>query len=182
MLSPFGSMLNPTRYQMDPTLNVEKLRGIDVYASSANGLPRKGADLNQLRRDLENGYWETGTFILLKMFEAAAKRKNVPVTVNYLGRGSHQYEDAARELINTRKRILSVMKREERTLGKAADPASKAWKLREQKRKKAIATMKKNAIDAREARKRYDELRKNEVFREGMEELEEEYGRDVVLC
>ncbi|MFY9189875.1 MAG: alpha/beta hydrolase family protein [Lawsonella sp.] len=182
MLSPFGSMLNPTRYQMDPTLNVEKLRGIDVYASSANGLPRKGADLNQLRRDLENGYWETGTFILLKMFEAAAKRKNVPVTVNYLGRGSHQYEDAARELINTRKRILKVMKREERKLGKAADPASKAWKLREQKRKKAVATMKKNAIDAREARKRYDELRKNEVFREGMEELEEEYGRDVVLC
>ena len=182
MLSPFGSMFNPTRYRMDPTINVEKLRGIDVYASSANGLPRKDADANQFRRDVENGYWETGTFILLKIFESEAKRKNVPVTVKYLGRGSHQYEDAARELRATRKRILAVMKRAERKLGAAANPFSAAWKRILKKRKMAFAMADSPVRDAIEARNKYYELRSNDVFREGMNSLEDEYGRDVVLC
>lgn len=188
LLSPFGSMVNPTRYRLDPTLNVERLRGIDVYASSANGLPRKTDDPVLVRRDIENGPWEMGTLILLRLFEAEAKRKNVPATVRYLGRGSHQYEDAARELRHTRKRILTVMKKAERELGKAANPQSKSWKRVEKKRlakalKERATAMNDNPTKSRlEARRKLAELRGNPVFKEGVEELVDKYGEETVLC
>lgn len=188
ILGPFGGILNPTRYQLDPTLNVEKLRGIDVYASAANGIPRKNATPQQFWHDAKAGMWETGALILLKFFDDAAQRKNVPVTVNYLGRGSHQYEDAARELRATRNRILTVMKREERKLGAAADPLKypPTKKLsKDESPKGEPSTPSEDEIlvdDGSDAYKKYDELRNDDVFRDGIGELEEEYGQDVVLC
>lgn len=103
---PFGSPLNPSRYEFDPFLNMEKLRSAkDVYISNSLGfvLPR-----NYQRGDLLGNPWEWGVALLNAAFMAKASAIGLTnVTYELTPQGSHSYHTAALALRKTKQRILN---------------------------------------------------------------------------
>ena len=106
MWRPFGSPLNPARYEFDPFLNMEKLRDAkDVYLSANLGIP---AIRNYHSGDAINSFWEWGVVVLTVLFFLKAKAINLTnVTLHIKPLGTHNYWVAAQELRETKERILN---------------------------------------------------------------------------
>lgn len=184
VLSPFGSVVNPSRYEYDPILNIDKLRGRDVYAVAATGIIKESESAEEFARDAVNAPWEMGAAIMLKAFEDAAALHKVPVEVEYIPRGTHTYQDARGLLLNQRNRILLYMHRQERALEGTADPlhrpkyrrlAQEGW---EHWRKGH--TM--QDVTSEDAQQQLQEWKKNKIFRDGATELVDRYGEEAVVC
>lgn len=105
MWAPFGTPLNPSRYEFDPYLNMEKLASLDfVYLSAASGFT-----LSSYRwGDASSAPWEWGVLASTVAFsEKAAAIGLNNVHTEIFPEGSHTYRTADYALNRTLPNILA---------------------------------------------------------------------------
>lgn len=105
----YGSILNPRRFENDPYLNMEGLRGKDVYisASTGNWTP---ADMNLPLNDRIVGWGlEVLSNRTTKAWEKKARGIGLNVTADYIPAGVHNWGIWNDQLWKTRDRVMDHM-------------------------------------------------------------------------
>lgn len=92
MWAPFGTPANPSRYEFDPYLNMEKLTSLDfVYLSAASGFTPSDYHVG----DASSAFWEWGVLASTVAFsEKAAVIGLSNVRTEIFPEGSHTYRTA----------------------------------------------------------------------------------------
>ena len=92
MWAPFGTPVNPSRYEFDPYLNMEKLTSLDfVYLSAASGFTPSDYHVG----DASSAFWEWGVLASTVAFsEKAAVMGLSNVCTEIFPEGSHTYRTA----------------------------------------------------------------------------------------
>ncbi|MCH6197314.1 esterase family protein [Corynebacterium mastitidis] len=106
----YGSVISPRRFANDPLLNMDGLRGTDVYLAAASGLPAP-ADLQLPIQDIIAGSpLETLSRGSSQIWAGKARMSGISVTENYPMLGLHNWNLWVDQLNNhVRPRVLEVM-------------------------------------------------------------------------
>ncbi|MGL4305897.1 MAG: alpha/beta hydrolase [Mycobacteriaceae bacterium] len=110
--SMWGPPWDPAWIRNDPSLNIDKLRGLSLYVSAASGLP--GA-YNNPRSFID--YFNTGMGIGLealslantRAFQLLATANGLPVTYSFPAAGTHMWRYWQDELWKARPQILNTL-------------------------------------------------------------------------
>lgn len=105
----YGSIINPRRFENDPFLNMEGLRGADVYVSAASGLPAREDAGMQPKYMIPGALLEILSRISTGIWVAKARAAGIAVEANYPGTGLHNWNQFGYQLDITKGRILDVM-------------------------------------------------------------------------
>ncbi|MBC3185846.1 esterase family protein [Corynebacterium sp. zg-331] len=106
----YGSVMSPRRFANDPLLNMEGLRGTDVYVAAASGLPAP-VDYQLPPQDIAAGSpLEIISRASSQIWSGKARLTGVSVTENYPALGLHNWNLWMDQLNNhVRPRVLEVM-------------------------------------------------------------------------
>ncbi|PFG27826.1 alpha/beta hydrolase [Corynebacterium renale] len=105
----YGSIINPRRFENDPFLNMEGLRGADVYVSAASGLPAREDAGIPAKYIIPGALLELLSNISTKLWAAKARGAGIGVETNFPGTGVHNWNQFGYQLDITKGRILDVM-------------------------------------------------------------------------
>ena len=105
----YGSMINPRRFENDPFLNMEGLRGQDVYVSAATGLWGPEDANFPVNLKLSATPLEMLANATTRLWEVKARATGLNVTADYPPTGIHNWTQFGHQLHKTKGRVLDVM-------------------------------------------------------------------------
>ena len=105
----YGSMVSPRRFENDPFLNMDGLRGKDVYISAATGLWGPEDANYPVNLKLSATPLEMLASVSTRLFEGKALATGVNVTTDYPLTGIHNWNQFGSQLYKTKGRVLDVM-------------------------------------------------------------------------
>lgn len=105
----YGSLFSPERFKNDPFLNMDGLRGKDVYVSAATGIPGP-ADQKYLPKDQFAGAaLEFVSRISTNTWVTKARAQGIQFAEDYPAVGLHNWDNFADQMRKTQGRVLDVM-------------------------------------------------------------------------
>lgn len=106
----YGSLVSPRRFENDPFLNMDGLRGSDVYVSAASGIPSP-ADANiAWNHQLSGASLEALANVSTKMWAAKANATGIGITEDYPVLGIHNWNQFGYQMEKTRELVLDARK------------------------------------------------------------------------
>lgn len=105
----YGSLVSPRRFENDPFLNMDGLRGSDVYVSAASGIPSP-ADANiAWNHQLSGAALEALANVSTKIWAAKANTTGIGIREDYPATGMHNWNQFGHQMEKTRPLVLDVM-------------------------------------------------------------------------
>lgn len=105
----YGSLVSPRRFENDPFLNMNGLRGKDVYVSAASGTPAR-ADANiKPEHQASGAALEVLANASTRLWALKAHASGIGPTENYPAVGLHNWNQFGSQLEKTRPRVLNHM-------------------------------------------------------------------------
>ncbi len=105
----YGTMISPRRFENDPFLNMEGLRGKDVYISAATGFWGPDDANYPMNLKLSATPLEMLAGVSTRLWEVKARATGLNVTADYPLTGIHNWTQFGYQLHKTKPRVLDVM-------------------------------------------------------------------------
>ncbi|MDO5669309.1 MAG: alpha/beta hydrolase family protein [Corynebacterium sp.] len=105
----YGTLISPRRFENDPFLNMEGLRGKDVYISAATGIPGPEDAAYPLNLKLSGAPLEMLARVSTRLWEGKARASGLNVTADYPITGIHNWTQFGYQMEKTKPRVLDVM-------------------------------------------------------------------------
>ncbi len=105
----YGTVISPRRFENDPFLNMEGLRGKDVYISAATGIPGPEDAHYPVNLKLSGAPLEMLARVSTRLWEGKARATGLNVTTDYPITGIHNWTQFGSQLEKTKPRVLDVM-------------------------------------------------------------------------
>ena len=105
----YGSLVSPRRFENDPFLNMDGLRGSDVYVSAASGIPSP-ADANiAWNHQLSGAALEALANVSTKIWAAKANTTGIDIREDYPPTGMHNWNQFGYQMEKTKPLVLDTM-------------------------------------------------------------------------
>src|SRR5699024_5200014 len=105
----YGTMTRPRRFEDDPFINMEGLRGQDVYISAATGFWGPDDANYAMHLKLSATPLEMLAGVYTRLWEVKARATGLNVTADYPLTGIHNWTQFGYQLHKTKPRVLDVM-------------------------------------------------------------------------
>ncbi|SMG20228.1 diacylglycerol O-acyltransferase / trehalose O-mycolyltransferase [Corynebacterium pollutisoli] len=105
----YGTVVSPRRFENDPFLNMDGLRGKDVYISAATGIPGPEDANYPANLKLSGAPLEMLARVSTHLWEGKARATGINVTADYPMTGIHNWTQFGHQLHETKPRVLDVM-------------------------------------------------------------------------